>query len=109
MGAVTPTNLVPVEVCVWKGCMLTTFEVEVVVLVVEVDTTGLPLAVFGCTICTGLLCGFCESGSSFGNGLTTEAFFIKATSAAVVVEAFGFRTGFFFGTAPVDAVLDALP
>lgn len=82
--------------------MLTTFEVDVVVLVVDDDTTGLPLAVLGCTICTGLLLGFCDRGSSFGNGFTTEAFFIKATSAAVVVDALGFLTGFFFGTAPVD-------
>lgn len=85
--------------------MLTTFDVDVVVLVVEVDTTGLPLAVFGCTICTGLLCGFCDKGSNFGNGFTTEAFFIRATSAAVVVEALGFLTGFFLGTAPVEVVV----
>lgn len=71
-----------------------------------VGPTCLPLATFGCTICTGLLFGFCESGSNFGIGLTTLAFLMPAvplaTSAAVVV-AFGLRTGFFFATAPVDA------
>lgn len=69
----------------------------------------LPLATLGCTICTGLLLGFWESGSNLGIGLTTLAFFRLASSAAVGV-VLGLRTGFFLATAPVlDAVVEVLP
>lgn len=86
--------------------MLLLIMVVVVVVVVwlplELTTTiiCLPLATFGCTICTGLLLGFCDSGSNLGIGFTTLAFFKLANSAAVGV-VFGFRTGFFLATAPV--------
>lgn len=81
--------------------MVVVVVVVVILLLAEQATICLPLTILGCTICTGLLLGFCDSGSNFGIGLTTLAFFgmptvLLATSAAVVV-VLGLRTGFFFG------------